>query len=497
MRPVQESSADVVVVGTGAGGATAAKVFTDAGLEVVLLEEGPRINRGAQPRALLDAMAGAFRNMGSQATARVPPIVFLQGCVVGGSTAINSGIIWRMPEDVRRDWETRFGLHDLVSDAVLDQAFDTLDRDLGVAPVARELLGGNGLLMEKAAMAMGLPGEVISRNAPGCKGSARCLQGCPNHARQSMDVSYVPQAESRGARVLPLHRAQRVVLKRGRAQGVEGTVLDRVTRRVCGRFRIHARRAVVVSAGTIHSPLLLAQSGVRHGLLGRRLQSHPGCAVVGRFTHPVGMGTGATQTYEVPQRSRGYKLESLSLPPELLTVRIPGVGAAWRERTQDLSRYAQWCVQARMEAQGRVRGRLGSPRITYTPTPRDVARSTEALGVLCEMMFAAGAEEVYPGVSGVPPIVRSVDEARALKGAPLRAGDFHFLASHLFGTVCACTDPRHGVVNGELRCHETDNLYVMDGSVFPTNMGVNPQHSIMAVSMLAAQRAAERLRSTE
>ncbi len=490
---VLDDEADFVVVGTGAGGATAARVLSAAGCSVVMLEEGPSLRTADRPRDALGAMATAFRDFGTNTTRGTAPFPILQGRCVGGATAINSGIIWRLPEDVREDWIARFGLGELVDAKGLAEAFDIIERELEITETQDEILGTNSALMAAGAEALGLKGRKIVRNAARCKGTAQCLQGCPGEARQSMDVSYVPRAIADGARLHPLARVDRVWIEGGRAVGVVGEALDPVTRRARGILRVRARRAVIVSASAIQTPVVLRKSGLR-GMVGERFQCHPGAAVVGRFRDPVVMGFGASQGYEVPLRDRGMKLESLTMPPELLATRLPGAGAEWQRRIAELDHYAQWAVQVRMKAHGRVRPTLfgtgSDSAVTFKPLPDDLDRMRHGIVTLCRMMFAAGATEVYHGVAGHPSVFTRPDQVDALEAAPLRADRVNLIASHLFGTACAGADPRTSVVGPDLQSHEVPGLYVMDASVFPTNLGVNPQHSIMALTWRAAERLA-------
>ena len=491
MPTVLEDEADFVVVGTGAGGATAARVLSEAGFELALVEEGAFLRPEDRPRELLDAMALAVRGMATMATDSVVPMPLLTGRCVGGSTAINSGIVWRMPDDVRDDWSARFGLRDLVGER-LDNAFARIEDELSIGPTDAAILGEHNLLMKRAAEKLGLPGRVIHRNARGCEGNQRCLQGCPIGARQSMEVSYVPRAIERGARLHTRCRVERVIFDGERAIGVRGRALDERGRSE-GRFEIRARRGVIVAAGAIFTPVLLMNSGVRHPLLGRRFQAHPGAAMVGAFEQPVHMGFGASQGYEVPMRERGYKLESLGLPPDMLAARLPGPGREWQERVARLGHYVQWGGLVRMEAMGRVRrGLFDGASVRYEPTARDLAVLKEALLMAGRMMFAAGAFEVYPGIAGFPEVVRSQAELERLNERELRRADVHLVASHLFGTACASGDPQQGVVDERLAVRGARGLYVMDASVFPTNLGVNPQHSIMGVVAVAARALAER-----
>lgn len=481
----EDVEADFVVVGSGAGGATAAYLLSKAGYSVIVLEEGPRLSAHERPRALLESMSRSMRDAGMQTTARSHPITVLQGRIVGGSTAINSGIIWRTPDDVRALWREAFGLVSLTNNN-LDRAFDTLDKELEVTQTQDEILGRNSATMRDAARKMGLVGKRMHRNARTCQGSAQCLQGCPIRARLSMDVSLIPRAEALGAIVLSEHRADWIRVARGRAVGIEGRRTDKGHR----PFRAHARRAVVLSAGAVHTPLLLLRRGFR-GRTGYGFQSHPGTAMIGQFDEPIGMGFGATQGYEIPMRERGFKLESLALPPELLAARIAGAGVQWGQRVARLDHYAQWVVQVRMKAQGRVQcGWNAKPRITFKPTKEDLATLQEAVVLLGRMMLRSGANEIHPGIASAPHTMTSEAELDKLEQHALKATDLHLLASHLFGTCAAGANPATSVVDSNLCHHECDNLYVMDGSALPTNMGVNPQHTIMALSWLAAERLA-------
>jgi choline dehydrogenase-like flavoprotein len=491
MKTVLSDEADFVIVGTGAGGATAARVLSEAGFSLALIEEGSYLKPEDRPRELVDAMAIAVRGMATLSTDSLVPMPLLAGKCVGGSTAINSGIIWRTPDDVREVWAREHGLDALVGG--LDPAFERIEDELSVRPTSAEIAGENNLLMQRGAEKLGLPGRFIHRNMKGCRGTNRCLQGCPNGARQSMDISYVPRALEHGARLHTRCRAERVIFEGDRASGVRGTVHGEDGRRL-GAFEIRAKKGVIVSASAIFTPVLLLKSGVRHRMLGRRFQAHPGAAFVGAFEEPVHMGFGASQGYEVPMRDRGYKLEALGLPPDMLAARLPGAGREWQERVEKLGHYVQWGGVIRMEAHGRVRpGFFDGFAVRYEPTERDLEVAKDALWTTGRMMFAAGAHEVYPGIVGLPEIVRSereLDEAMASR--KLRRADLHLVASHHFGTACASRDPKVGVVDEQLAVRGARGLYAMDASVFPTNLGVNPQHSIMAVVWHAAQALAER-----
>jgi choline dehydrogenase-like flavoprotein len=494
MKALLEDSADFVIVGSGAGGATAARVLSEAGLSVIVLEEGPSLPPNARSRGLIDAMDESLRDMGTLATRGRTPIPLLMGRCVGGSTAVNSGIIWRLPEDVRHDWSTRLGLAELVEANALERNFARIEDDLGVTEVSEDMLGGNAQRLRAASQAFGLPGRTIRRNAKQCAGSARCLQGCPNGARQSMDISYLPHAVRHGARIHALARAKRVLFERGHAVGVAGDTIDPHTRRANGNFRVRAVRGVIVAAGAVYTPVLLWNSGLR-GRVGEGFQAHPGAAVVGQFAEQVGMGFGATQSYEVPMREQGFKVESLALPPELLAARVPGAGADWQRDLRRLDYFAQFCAVHRAAASGRVRPtRFGDVAVDYEILPSDLERVKQSVALLVRLLFAAGAIEVYPGVASVPERMTQPEQADLILAERVRRHDFHLLASHHFGSAAAGTSEHNSVVSASLETHAVPRLYVMDASALPTNLGVNPQHTIMGVVYGAAERLANRAR---
>jgi choline dehydrogenase-like flavoprotein len=485
-----QDEADYVIVGTGAGGATAARVLAAAGCSVVMIEEGPQLRAEERPRELIDSMAMAFRDFGTFTTRGGNPFPLLQGRCVGGSTAINSGIIWRLPEDVRLDWIERFGLDDLVEEKALERIFEAIETDLEVTENTDEVLGENGRRMKIAAQKLGLPGRAIHRNAKNCKARGECLQGCPGEARQSMDVSYVPRAIKDGARLHAMCKATKILIERGRAVGVEGDVLERGTRKKTGRFSIRAKRAVIVAASVVWTPVLLRRSGLG-GLVGDRLQLHPGSAAVARFDDPISMSFGATQAYEIPMRAQGYKIESLTLPPEMLATRLPGAGREWQKMLGELDHYAQWAVQVRMQAHGTVRPTwTGDADARFMPLESDLKKIQHGLATICRLFFAAGAKEVYPGIGRLPQVLTDVSQVKIIEEAKVEMSDLHLMASHLFGTACAGRDPATSVVGPDLQTHDVRDLYVMDASVFPTNLGVNPQHSIMAIVYRAAEKLA-------
>ncbi len=479
---------DYVVIGSGAAGATAARALASTGRSVCVLEEGPAVD----PKAFGNDSWSAFKNMfrdanGQIATGRAfMPVI--QGRVLGGSTVINSAIAWRLPDDVFAEWAA-LGLADAFPPKELHVYWDEIEKDLSVAATPREAWGTFNTLMHDGAKRLGVSAEPTRRYASSCKGTSQCLTGCPSGAKRSMLTTYLPQAEAKGAVIVTGAEARRVRIENGRAVAVEGKLS------ASGRpaFTAKARRAVIVAASAIQTPQLLARSGVRSAHLGNHFMAHPGTPISGLFDAPANLWRGATQGFDSTHHRRDWrvKVETIGLPPEVVFARLPGAGRRWKERMALAKQTAIFAVQTRAWAEGTVREGPFGALIRYDLTRRDMMQIRRGLRFAAELLFAAGAREVWPGVYGLPETLKPGEEHR-LDSGPDDPGAYSWILSHLFGTARMAAHASAGVVGHDFAVHGVPNLVVADSSVFPTNLGVNPQHAIMAVARLCAERLAER-----
>jgi choline dehydrogenase-like flavoprotein len=492
-----EGDFDFIVVGSGAAGAVTAHTLTRLGFSVAMVEEGPWVKTREFKEDVYGAFTRMMRDGGTQVLEGHSFLPLLQGRCVGGSTVVNSAIAWRTPEDVLLDWAARFGIAD-VGAKELEDHFEALEHDLNVRSVDDLVLGQNNQGFITATAERGFNGKAMRRYDKGCQGSGRCLTGCPSAAKQGMNVSYVPWALALGARIYTSSRVDRVIVEGGRAIGIVATAVDENeahTDRRAPRIRLHARHGVFVAASTIQTPNVLHRSGIRSRALGKHFQAHPGLGIAGRFPDPVEMHFGATQGAEsIHFRStHRFKLETLSMQPELAAARIPGVGSELMARLADYRHVAVWAAQIRAEAEGTVKpGWGGGDRVKLSMTENDMRATRTAATILAEMLFESGASEVWPGIFGVPSVLRSIDQVQLIANASLDSRAYSFIATHLFGAARMGPDPKTSVVGLDFATHEAKGLYVVDSSIFPTNLGVNPQHSIMGIARLAATRVAER-----
>jgi len=469
---------DYIVIGSGAGGASAARILADSGSSVAIVEEGPAASTDEFSDRSFPTLIRLYRDMGAQVTRGRAPMLVIQGRCLGGSTVVNSGIMRRLPEEVWNEWRDDHRLGDGLPFREVDEASVAIEAELKAVPTPVAVWGGNNRLLSRAAAERGITGSPTLRNAPGCRGSARCNLGCPHGAKQSMQLSYIPYATARGAQVFTDERVERVLLQGGRATGIQ-------TR----RRSLVARRAVLVAASAVETPRLLRRSGIRSRHLGRHFQGHPGMAIVGLFDEEVRLGHGATQGYELDGlRSEGrVKIETLALPPETFFGGLPGVGSEWVGLMSEFAHAAVWVLPLRSLAEGEVGIGRRQGSIRFSLDPRDLPHLRRGLRQAADLLFAAGAREVVCPVHGLPHRLRP-DQASLIEEAGRDASAFPLAISHLFGTTRMSPGPDAGVVAPDFRVHDTDNLYVVDASVFPTNLGVNPQLAIMALARIAAGR---------
>jgi choline dehydrogenase-like flavoprotein len=479
--------ADVAVIGTGAGGAVVAAELAERGARVVLVEEGdshPGRDFTADP---LDQIRMLYRDHGLTGAIGNTFIGIPLGRAVGGTTTINSGTCWRAPGEVLDRWQHEYGIPNLANGG-LDPEFERVETALHVGQVPEELLGPGGRLFRRGAEALGLKGQVIPRNAAGCRGTGVCAFGCPRDAKQSMNVSYVPRALRAGAKLHVRTRAERVLIDGDRAMGLVARRLDTCGRGTGQRLWVLADRTVVC-AGALLTPVLLARSGAvaRRSAVGRNLRIHPATRVLACFDEPVRAWEGVPQSYHVREfEPEGIFLQGMFVPPGMQAPNVPGFGHEHKKRMAAYDRMASFGALISDTSTGRVFHAGGRPLVWYWMNREDVRRLLRGISMVARIVFAAGAREVYPGVRQSP-VLRSMAEADALARLAVRAGDLDMMAFHPMGTARMGRDASSCAVAPSGELHNVRGLYVADASLFPTSTRVNPQITIMALATRIAR----------
>lgn len=486
---VTELEAEVVVIGTGAGGAALAAELAERGVVVAMIEAGRYMTRRHFAGRPVDRMRRLWSSAGMTFSVGRPPISIATGRLVGGTTAINSGTSFPTPAGVLESWRGA-GLGDDFAPEHFQRYLDPVLAELQVAPGDPRHLGRIADKIAAGAEALDLEHGPLPRNAPDCDGQGVCILGCPTDAKRSTNVSYVPRAIQAGASLFTGIPVTGLLRQGPRVLGVEARGVDRHGEARVLRVRA---RAVVVSTGAIHTPVLLREWGLRHRWLGRNLSVHPAVGMLGRFDEPMDPWAAIPQSYGVEVPDPRVRFEGFYLPPPLFAAASSLAGAEltrWMDAQREVGAFG---FMTRDDGVGRVhRGPDGRPVIRYDLTDDNHARILRASALLAELLLRGGAREVYTAIASRP-LVRTLQEAREFADAPVSPMDLSLLGAHPLGTCRLGATEDDGVLDPEHRVWGTDNLYVVDGSAVPTSLGVNPQVTIMALATRAAGLLAERI----
>ncbi len=495
-KPLREHC-DVVIVGSGAGGMTMAAHLAEAGLDVIVLEEGAYYrSQDISAFKPSESLRRLFREAGMLAAlgrGQTPTISLTVGRAVGGSSLLTGGVCFRIPSEVHHGWEHDLGLTGLSERSLQDEYAD-VERRMAVTRVPERLRSESTRRFVRGAELMGVKMHALHRNTgDDCVGSAMCNFGCPVGAKRSVDISYMPSALRHGTRIVSDALVQEIVTKGGRAVGVAGRLLGGRFGKPGLSFRVTAR-AVVLSCGTIHTPMLLQGQGLRSHGLGRYITVHPCVRMMARFKEPLNGWDGALQSAHTDHfDGEGIKFTSVYTSVNVLAASLPGAGPELMRRVRDMPHYAVFGGMVHDGGGGVVSRGLGrEPVLSYEMAPRDLVQLRRAMAILAEMALLGGAEEVLPPIFGAEP-VRTKAQVRALMDAPLDARRIECLAFHPLGSARAANDPRRGVVNQDGASYELPGLYIADGSILPTSIGVNSQVPIMTLATRVAWRLRDAL----
>jgi glycine/D-amino acid oxidase-like deaminating enzyme len=479
------SHCDAIVIGSGAGGAFAARALARAGLETVIVEEGERWTveriRASHP---LDRFAGIYRDGGTTMALGNPPIALPLGRAVGGTTVINSGTCYRPPAAVAAAWHERHGLALAEPEALAARLADA-EQTIGVAPASMEVLGRNGELALEGAAALDWESAPLRRNATGCRGACQCAIGCPNNAKGGVHLNALPQACEAGARIVAGLRVVRVLTEGGRAVGVDARRSDGSEVRISAPL-------VVVAAGAISTPPLLRRSGLGgHPGIGRNLSIHPATGITASFEEKVIPWRGVMQSVGIEElhESDGILLEATSNPPGMGAISASGYGTHLMRRIAGAANTATLGTMIADEPSGRVFGSR-APIVTYRLAKADERRLAKAVDAMARVMLAAGAREVELG-GGAPKVQSESEIEPALQRLDVRR--LRLAGFHPSGSAAAGSDTGRHPVDPEGRLRGVSGVWVADGSILPSCPGVNPQVSIMAVAAGVGEAAAQAL----
>jgi choline dehydrogenase-like flavoprotein len=494
-----ELTADVVVIGSGSGGAVVAAELAASGSEVVVLEMGDYLNEADFTGNEAEMTSRLFLGHGLLTTSDLG-ITVLAGSCLGGGTVVNWSDSLRTPPEVLEEWEVVHGLEG-VAGPDFQRGFEIAERRMEVS-TNDSVPNENNAALKVGCEAMGYHWDYIPRNASDCEQRCgACQYGCPLGRKRSALLTFLQDAHNQGARVIAGCRVERVLVSRGRVSGVEGVAAG-------GRHRVVVRApTVVVAGGSVESPALLLRSGLDNPNIGRHLHLHPVAVVAGFYDRPIRAWAGSPQTIKTDQFAHlqgtyGFRIEMAPALPGTIAS-----GTAWEGGLQHKLQMmrsgnaAIFFVLTRDTGAGRVQvDRGGRPVINYWPNRVDSGFLIRGMQEITRIAFAGGAvgvstthspplklesEAGRPGAIGGQRLERFVGDIAHRGIEPNRLPLF---SAHQMGTCRLGARPATSVADPYGQVHGVRGLYVADASGFPTATGVNPMLSVMALSYRVAQR---------
>ncbi|MGH8034114.1 MAG: GMC family oxidoreductase N-terminal domain-containing protein [Lysobacterales bacterium] len=501
---------DVVIIGSGAGAGITAELLAKAGLQVVIIEEGPLKSSADFKQKESEAYPSLYQESAARKT-EDKAINILQGRCVGGSTTVNWTSSFRTPASTLKFWQDRFGLNGYSVEA-LAPYFAQAEQRLSISPWLVAPNENNDLLRRGAAK-LGIPTAAISRNVKDCWNLGSCGLGCPTNAKQSMLVTTIPAALDQGAQLLTETRAEKFELANGKVsalicRAVEPNGALAHTERAQHAIKIIAKH-YVLAGGAINSPAVLLRSGAPdpHGRLGTRTFLHPVVMSSSVFVQKVEAWNGAPQSIysdhfldtQAIGGPMGYKLEAPPLHPVIFASTVPGFGQGQHELLKSFPHNHTLLALLRDgfhedSPGGKVllRGDDSSV-LDYPLTDYVMEGGRSALLSMMEIQFAAGAKQVLPLHEMAEPYTSWAQARDAVKALPMKPRLVKVVSAHVMGGCGLAGTERLGVTRPDGVHWQLENLSIHDGSLFPTSIGANPQLSIYGAVNRLAQGLVKRL----
>jgi len=498
-KPVREH-ADVCIIGSGCGGGASAKILAEAGKRVIVVEEGGYYQAKDFQTSEEFAFTHLYRQRAGQATDDLS-VTVLQGKCVGGSSTVNWTTSMRTPEFVLDAWAKRFGIQGL-SPKDLEPYFNRVENYLKIHEEPDENHNSLNRIILEGSKKLGYRARATGRNTEGCMKLGACGFGCPIGAKMSVNVTYIPDALKAGAILFSDFRAERIE-NGGKNKRVKGRVLKPGPDGKHLDFDIEAP-VVIVAGSAIFSPLLLLSSNIGNSSdqVGRNLTFHLTTAVVGLYDRPMYPWKGIPQSAACDEflnkngDGGGFWIESVPATPTLASLAIPGFGSRHRASMRNyLHTGASIVLIKEIDSHGRVTvNDYGRPSISYDLGPKDLQYLKQGVEVAAEIHLAAGAKEVTT-LHTVRTSIRSAGEIRQkLSQADWGPNQIALYSAHPLGTCRMGKDPRRSVVDSACQMHDAKGIFVIDGSVMPTSLGVNPQVTILSVAEKSAEWIGENFR---
>ena len=486
--PNEVVECDVVVVGTGAGGAVVGRELTKRGYGVAFVEEGSFLHRSDFKQSVLKSFAQYYRTDSFAIGNAVMPVY--TGRMVGGSTTLNTATCFRAPRWIHDEWAEKLGSDEFTEEAWADY-YERVENELNVQDADIAATGPIRDIIARGCDALGWHHGPIRRNAPECRGEGFCTYGCPTDAKRSMNMTYIPSALKSGAMLLTEARAEQVIIENGKAVGLK------VRSTESGAEITVRAKLVVMSGGAVPTPLFLADQGLCNtsGELGKNLTLHPSANMSALFDEYVGGGEFIPQGYGTQQfLNEGLLLSGSLTDDAVFPSSVALHGRQLIEAIELRNQIGSLGVLCHDHGPGGYVKKLASGRtlMRYDLVEKDCQMLHKGMLAVIDIFKAAGARRFYPLLASAP-ILDTEKDIEKFRKMKIRPQDLVLTSYHPIGTCKMGRDPKSSVVDLNCQTHDVPNLYLVDGSSLPGPPAVNPQIAIMALATRAADHIANRL----
>ncbi len=497
-----EENADVCIIGSGAGGAMMAKELSESGpLKIVMLEKGDYF-KGEDFDQRAEIRSHIYQDGGVRFSTPVSmksfpnmdiPVAILQGKCIGGTTTINEAVCYRTPELILERWREEYKVNNLTRNE-LEPHFENVEKFINVHRLKEDQLSANSLTLKKGTENLNYLGERSRQNRKNCESCGFCQLGCRYNRKQSMLVTAIPAAVRNGVRVYSNCNAERIKIVGRKAITVNGNVLKKLNGSIIkGKFKVNAK-LVIVAGGTINSSQLLLKSGIDvNGRVGKNISMQPGVNFFAECEDhincykgiPIGYGCEEFSTHN-GNSEYGWIMEDLGYHPSAFAALIPFTGEAHKEVMSNYPKYSSSTTILQDGPNGTMTiDKDGNPVIRYSLSESDKKKLKHAIKESCRIYFAAGAKKVITPYLYEGSVLTSSDQLDSLDKIKISAKTIILSSTHTQGGNCMGETPS-AVVDSNCQVHGINNIFVSDGSVHPTSLGVNPQLTIMAISTKTA-----------
>ena len=497
--PPEAITAEICIIGSGCGGATAARLLTEAGHDVVVLEEGRDFigpERTQRDRGMYDQL---YMDRGGRATHDLS-VSILQGRVLGGGGVINTCDVVPIPEGVLQHWATKYGLEDFAPERFKPFADDALG-DLSASRIPESLVNTANNKLRQGAEALGLRGEVMMHNRVGCRGLGTCLIGCPVHAKRNPRMVALPKAIEAGARVFTRARAVKISKANQELKEVTVRTLDPGGYRELNELKVRAK-LVIVAANAIASAQLLLRSGIGNAHVGQNLMLQPQLPIIGLFDERIAAFDGVPQSYAVTEFEEddnaelglwGYRIEGIMGTPGIVSSLLPFSGAPGMEGMAQYDRMAPSLLLVPDAPSGQVEvARDGRLTIRYEQRDDHRERLRQAVESAAKVYLEAGAREVL--VPTAPPLfIRSTRDAKKAHQLTFAPATSPLISAHQQGTARFAASERDGGADLNGKVYGTRDVYVFDSSGYPTSAASHTMTPIIASSRMLTTKLLTRI----